>query len=51
MYRFYIFTPWTLVLYILQVKNSNRRTHPNTANTFEQRRTCVGTREKNRRLF
>lgn len=50
MYSFYIFTPWVLVN-VLQVKNGNRRTHSNTANTFEQRGTCIGTREKNRRLF
>lgn len=36
---------------ILQVKNSNRGTDADTANTFEQRGTCVGTREKNRRVL
>lgn len=36
---------------VLQVKNSNRRADADTANPFEQRETCFGTREKNRRVI
>lgn len=51
MYTVCVFTMWVSEIYVLQVKNSNRRTDSDTANPFEQRGTCVGTREKNRRVL
>lgn len=38
-------------MYVLQVKNINRRIDSDTTDTSEQRETCVGTREKIRRVL
>lgn len=46
-----VFTTWVSEIYVLQVKNSNRRTDSDTANSFEQRGTCAGTGEENRRVL